>query len=274
MAGNPLERIGQETADFIRHRWPFEPRIAIILGTGSGQLAEQITADVILPYHEIPQFPISTATGHKSQLVCGTLAGKKIVAMQGRFHFYEGYSYDAATLPIHVLHQMGVKCLFVTNASGGLNPQFNSGEIMAIESHIDLQFRTSKRFHAPRMHDRSKIYADGYDAKLIEQAVACGRRIGFPVHQGVYAAMLGPNFETRAEYRFLRAIGADAAGMSTVPEVFVAAHYGMRVLGLSIIANVAKPDVLQSTSGQEVIDLAEVAGPQLQAVLMDAVGRL
>jgi purine-nucleoside phosphorylase len=202
------------------------------------------------------------------------LAGKKIVAMQGRFHFYEGYDYDAATLPIHVLHRLGIQNLFVTNASGGLNPKFKSGEIMAITSHIDLQFKTSKIFASQSGAILPKILADCYAPVLIEQAISCGRRLGFPVHQGVYAAMLGPNFETRAEYRFLRCIGADAAGMSTVPEVFVAAQYGMKVLGLSIIANVAKPDVLESTSGEEVIDLAEVAGPQLQAILIDALKRL
>jgi purine-nucleoside phosphorylase len=273
MASSPIESISQ-SADFIRGKWPFEPRFGLILGTGSGQVADQIMAEEIIPYHKIPRFPLSTAIGHKGHLVCGTLAGQPIIAMQGRFHLYEGYAFDTATLPVHVLHQLGVEYLFVTNASGGLNPNFNSGEIMAIESHIDLQFKTSHAWAVRSTSSHPRIMADCYDRQLTDQALACGRRLGFPVHQGVYAAMLGPNFETRAEYRFLRRIGADAAGMSTVPEVYVASRYGMKVLGLSIIANVAKPDVLTSTSGQEVIDLAEVAGPQLEAILVNALERL
>jgi purine-nucleoside phosphorylase len=194
--------------------------------------------------------------------------------MQGRFHLYEGYPFELATFPIHVFRCLGMGCLFVTNASGGINPKFGSGEIMAISSHVDLMFRSTILFESQSVAMRPRHLSDCYCPELIEQAIACGRRNGFPVHQGVYAAMSGPNYETRAEYRFLRRIGADAVGMSTVPEVSVAALYGTKVLGLSIIANVAKPDVLTATSGQEVIDLAQAAGPQLQAIVVDTIQRL
>lgn len=269
-----FDSYAQIAVDQIQKKWPFSPRFAIILGTGAGDLADQIKADQIFPYSEIPNFPRSTAMGHKGQLVCGRLAGKPVVAMQGRFHLYEGYPFDKATLPIHVLHRLGMKYLFVTNASGGINPNFGSGQIMAISSHVDLMFRSSSQFQSNAVETRPLHRSDCYRPELIEQAIACGRRHGFTVHQGVYAAMLGPNYETRAEYRFLRRIGADVVGMSTVPEVSVAAQHGTQVLGLSIIANVANPDVLESTSGQEVIDLAQIAGPQLQTIVVDAIERL
>lgn len=262
-----------ESAEFIRQRWNHAPKFAIILGTGAGDLAEKIAVDVTIPYAEIPHFPRSTALGHKGELVCGQLAGQPVVAMQGRFHLYEGYAFDLATLPIHVMHRMGVEVLFVSNACGGINPNFASGEIMLIDSHIDLMFQTSRVFSNNVVHGRAIVRNDQYDQQLIEQAIRCGRQHNFPVHRGVYTAMLGPNFETRAEYRFIKKIGGDVAGMSTVPEVTVAGQYGMRILGLSIICNVAKPDVLSSTSGQEVIAAAKAAGPHLQAIVVDAIER-
>ena len=259
--------------DSIRQVWDATPRFAVILGTGAGHLASEIQAECEISYGNIPHFPRSTALGHVGRLVCGKLAGQPVVAMQGRFHLYEGYAIDVATLPIHVFHRLGVQTLFVSNAAGGINPKFSSGDIMLINSHLDFMFRTSPNllpagdFAAPRCLMRS----DGYDMGLIQQALACGRRHGFAIHQGVYAAMLGPNYETRAEYRFLRRIGADVAGMSTVPEVTAATRYGMRVLGLSIVTNVAKPDVLEPTSGEEVINAAEVAAPRLSQIVIDAI---
>ncbi len=262
-----------ESAAFIRGRWDRTPRFAVVLGTGAGQLADEIEFEQAIAYHEIPNFPRSTAMGHKGQLVCGTLAGEAILAMQGRFHLYEGYSIDQATLAIHVMHHLGVQTLFVSNASGGINPQFASGEIMLIESHIDLMFRSSPNVVGPTEHQRALVRADAYDRELIEQATRCGRRHGFTVHRGIYTAMLGPNYETRAEYRMIRRIGGDVAGMSTVPEVSVAATYGIRVLAMSIVTNVAKPDVLEPTSGKEVIDAAEVAAPNLKTLVVDAIQR-
>jgi purine-nucleoside phosphorylase len=260
-----------EATDFIRGRWDRTPKFGIILGTGAGKLAEEIEIEATLDYGEIPGFPRSTALGHKGQLVCGRLGGASAVAMQGRFHLYEGYPVDIATLPIHVMHHLGVNTLFVSNASGGINPKFASGEIMLIESHVDFMFRTSRSMVGTVQNGRPLVRSDCYDHPMIADAIVCARQNDFPIHQGVYAAMLGPNYETRAEYRFLKKIGGDVAGMSTVPEVSVAAKYGMRVLGLSVITNVAKPDILEPTSGQEVIAAAVVAAPHLKAIVIDAI---
>lgn len=271
--------------EYLRQRWNRLPKFGIILGTGASEIAAAIDTEVRIPYSDIPNFPRSTATGHVGQWVLGTLAGQPVIAMQGRFHLYEGYSVERATLPIHVMQRMGVSVLFVSNAAGGLNPKFLSGEIMLIDSHIDLMCCPSLPVrHAMEptamqaatsltaaeqniLRQRPLQRTDCYDLGLMELAMACARRENFIVHRGVYAGMLGPNYETRAEYRFLRKIGADVAGMSTVPEVVIAAQYAMRVLGFSIVANVAKPDVLAKTSGEEVIADAAVAAPHLLAMV-------
>ena len=258
-------------AKFVRDRWDKSPKFGIILGTGAGRLAQEIDSEEEIPYGEIPNFPKSTALGHKGQFVCGSLAGQDVIAMEGRFHLYEGYDVDKATLAVHAMQRLGVEILFVSNASGGINPKFASGQIMLIESHLDFMYRSTPQMTAPVSGDRPTLLSDAYDGELISQARACARDNGFPIHQGVYAAMLGPNYETRAEYRFLRRVGADVAGMSTVPEVAVAGRYGMRVLGMSIITNVAKPDVLEATSGQEVIDAAVVAAPHLKSIVVNAI---
>ena len=273
--GDPIdfESTINQSAQFVRDRWNKSPRFGIILGTGAGKLAQEIRAEEEIPYGEVPNFPQSTALGHKGQFVCGQLAGQDVIAMEGRFHLYEGYDVDKATLAVHTMQRLGVEILFVSNASGGINPKFASGQIMLIQSHLDFMFRSTPQMTAPTSGDRPTLLSDAYDRELINQARACARENGFPIHQGVYAAMLGPNYETRAEYRFLRRIGADVAGMSTVPEVAVAGRYGMRVLGMSIITNVAKPDVLEATSGQEVIDAAVVAAPHLKAIVVNAINR-
>ncbi len=273
--GQPISELELEqqidaAAASIRQRWSSTPRFGIVLGTGAGRLAEAIEAEVTLPYHEVPHFPVSTALGHKGQFVLGTLDGQPVIAMQGRFHLYEGYPVDQATLPIHVMHRLGVEILFISNASGGINPKFASGDIMLIDSHIDLMWRTTIHLSPSTTCQRPSFLSDrAYDSALIELATQAARRHDFPVHRGAYGALLGPNYETRAEYRFLRQIGADVAGMSTVPEVAVAAKRGLRVLGLSVVTNVAKPDVLEATSGQEVIDAAEVAAPRLESIVVD-----
>lgn len=261
----------QAAVDYVRGRWDKSPRFGIILGTGAGQLAEEITAECAIPYGQIPNLPRSTALGHKGQLVCGKLAQADVIAMEGRFHLYEGYPVDQATLAIHVMHKLGVEILFVSNASGGINPKFSSGEIMLIESHLDFMYRSTPNMNAPAAAGRPTLRSDAYDRELILQAMQLARVEGFPVHRGVYAAMLGPNYETRAEYRYLKKIGGDVAGMSTIPEVTVAGRYGMRVLGMSIISNVAKPDALEKTSGQEVIDAASVAAPHLKSIVVNAI---
>lgn len=269
-----MEKVSQkaeEAAQFLRSKWDCQPRFGIVLGTGSGELAEQIDAEFQVDYAEIPHFPRSTATGHAGQWVCGKLADQSVIAMRGRFHLYEGYGVDQATLPIHVMNRLGVQMLFVSNAAGGMNPNMASGEIMLIDSHLDFMYRSTPNMTADVCLGRPALLSDNYDLTLIDQAKQLARNDGFPVHQGVYAALLGPNYETRAEYRFLKRIGADVAGMSTVPEVAVANRYGMRVLAMSIITNVAKPDVLQATSGEEVIDAAKVAAPNLSKIVINAI---
>ena len=270
----PFEKQVEEATRFIRNAWGKSARFGIILGTGAGELANEIDTEKTIPYGQIPHFPRSTAMGHAGQLVCGRLAQADVIAMQGRFHLYEGYHVDQATLPIHVMHALGVTTLFVSNAAGGMNPKMGSGEIMLIDSHIDLMHRSTPAIVSTTLGgSRPLIRSDLYDRQLIRDALTDSRKHGFPIHQGVYAAMLGPNYETRAEYRMLRRMGADAAGMSTVPEVTVAARYRMRVLGMSIITNVANPDALDTTSGQEVIDAAQTAAPHLKSLVIAAIDR-
>lgn len=268
---NKVDEQVDQTARFLKDKWQQRPKFGIVLGTGSGELAELIDAKLQISYSEIPNFPKSTATGHAGRLVCGTLGGQPIVAMQGRFHLYEGYPIDQATLPIHVMNRLGVETLFVSNAGGGLNPKMASGDIMLISSHLDFMFRSSSNMIAPTVLDRPTQLSDAYDSSLITQAKVFARTEGFAIHEGVYAALLGPNYETRAEYRFLRKIGADVAGMSTVPEATVAGRYGMNVLGMSIITNIAKPDVLAPTSGEEVIEAAKAAAPNFRKVVLNAI---
>lgn len=264
-------QLAVESTRFIRSKWKGTPKFGIVLGTGSGELAQQIQSPWRVSYGEVPHFPVSTAIGHAGQFVGGKLAGQDVIAMQGRFHLYEGYPVDQATLPIHVMHQLGVEILFVSNAAGGMNPKMASGDIMLIDSHIDLMYRSTHAMNGPVTHGRPTRRSDQYDKALIEQARACARREGFDIHEGVYAALLGPNYETRAEYRFLRTVGADVAGMSTVPEVAVAARYGIRVMGMSIVTNVANPDLLDPTSGQEVIDAAKKAAPHLATLVTNSI---
>ena len=267
----PFTQQIEEAHEFVSNRWSTRPRFGIVLGTGSGLIGDEIDSDVTIPYGEIPNFPSSTAIGHKGQLVCGSLGGHKVVAMQGRFHLFEGYPVDKATLAIHVMQRMGVDTLFVSNAAGGVNPNYRSGEIMVLNSHVDFMYRTSVNMTSEVVANRPVLRSDQcYNSELIEQAMACARENDFVLQQGAYGAMLGPNYETRAEYRFLRRIGADVAGMSTVPEITVAARYGIRVLAMSIVSNVADPDSLESTSGQEVIDAAAQAAPNLKTIVIDA----
>lgn len=269
-----FQNLVTESVASIVSRWKGKPHFGIVLGTGAGIVADSIQAQATLPYGSITHFPVSTATGHKGNLVCGTLDGHEVVAMQGRFHLYEGYDVDRATLPIHVMHAMGVKILFVSNAAGGLNPKMASGDVMLIESHVDFMNRTSAQIAAPPSIGRPTLRSDSaYGRKLIDIAHGIARKEGFALHEGVYAAMMGPNYETRAEYRFLRRMGVDVAGMSTVPEVNVAGKKGMQVLAMSIVTNVADPDALEPTSGEEVIEAARVAAPKLKSIVSGVMSR-
>lgn len=269
---NPIAAAATEAARRIHAAWPVSPRFGIVLGTGAGQLAAAIACEATVSYEDLTGFPTSTALGHAGKFVCGRLAGQPVVAMQGRFHLYEGYSAAQSTIGIQTMAQMGIRFLLVSNAAGGVNPNFRSGEVMVITSHIDLMFRPVPDSETTLAGLRPALRGDqAYDQELIAQAEACALRNQFVLHRGTYCGLLGPNYETRSEYRMLRRIGGDTVGMSTIPEVRVATRLGLRVLGLSIVTNVANPDALERTTGHEVIEWAKIAGPALQALFENAV---
>jgi purine-nucleoside phosphorylase len=259
----------EEAAEVIRRQWPGPARVGIILGTGLGSLAGQIQTETTLEYQEIPHFPRSTSIGHTGQLVCGRLEGVPVVAMEGRFHAYEGYSQEQITFPVRVMKALGARLLIVSNACGGMNPHHRQGDIVVIEDHINLMggnplIGVNDDRLGPRFPDMSAPY----DRDLIDQALAIARREDFVAHKGVYVGVVGPNLETRAEYRFLRSIGADVVGMSTVPEVIVAVHAGMRVLGLSIVTDMCLPDALKPGNIQEILAAAAGAEPNLRKIVL------
>lgn len=264
-----------EAVASIRARTQFNPKIGIILGTGLGGLAAEITREVEIDYGDIPHFPVSTVESHHGKLLFGTLAGKNVVAMQGRFHFYEGYSMQQITFPVRVMKFLGVDTLLISNAAGALNPLFRKGDVMLIVDHINLLgdnplIGPNDDTLGPRFPDMSEAYSRG----LLSMAgqVALDLKIG--VQRGVYVAMSGPNLETRAEYRFLRFIGADAVGMSTIPENIVAVHMGMRVFGVSIMTDECFPDALKPVTLEEVIAVANKAEPKMTAIMKEVVKRL
>ena len=251
--------------DYIQARTKIKPQIAVILGSGLGALADEVEIDAVFPYGEIPDFPVSTVAGHAGQLVVGNLAGKKVVVMQGRFHYYEGYPMPLIISPIRVMRALGATSLIVTNAAGGLNPAFNAGEVMLITDHINAMGNNpligpNDEEIGPRFPDMSRAY----DPEWRALALMVADRAGIKLQQGIYVATSGPTYETSAERRYLRLIGGDAVGMSTVPEVIAANHAGMRVLGMSAITNKATGDPDQPPdSHQEVIAMAKVAGEKL-----------
>ena len=259
----------EQATGVIRQHWPAKPRVGIILGTGLGSVAGQIDSQASLDYETIPHFPRSTAVSHAGQLVCGQLEGLPLVAMEGRFHAYEGYTHRQITFPVRVMRALGAELLIVSNASGGMNPQYARGDIVVIEDHVNLMngnplIGPNDDGLGPRFPDMSAPY----DPVLIERALEIARREDFAAHKGVYVAVTGPNLETRAEYRFLRTIGADVVGMSTVPEVIVAVHAGMRVLGLSIVTDMCLPDALRPASIEEILATAAEAEPKLRKIVL------
>jgi purine-nucleoside phosphorylase len=257
----------------IRGQWSGQPRVGIILGTGIGPLAAKIDVEASLDYESIPHFLKSTATGHRGRLVCGKLNGASVMAMEGRFHAYEGYGMDEITLPVRVMKAMGCELLIVTNACGGMNPNYALGDIMVIDDHINLMGGNPLiGINDDRLGPRFPDMAQPYDPALIDRSLAIARREDFAAHKGVFVGVLGPNLETRAEYRFLRLIGADAVGMSTVPEVIVAVHCGLRVLGLSIITDICLPDALKPVDVAEIIATANGAEPKLRKIILGILG--
>jgi purine-nucleoside phosphorylase len=265
----------QEAAVAIRAKWPHTPAAGVILGTGLNKLTDDITDQTVIPYEAIPHWARSTAPSHEGQLVCGTLGGKPVVAMKGRFHFYEGWTLQQVTFPVRVMKALGAGTLIVSNACGGMNPQWGKGDLMLIEDHINLL--GDNPLIGPnddRLGDRFPDMCNCYDRGLL----AMGRKIAmeeqFVCHQGVFVAVSGPNLETRAEYRFLRAIGADVVGMSTVPEVIVAVHAKMRVLGISVITDVCLPDALEPVSIPEIIATANEAEKKLRVLVRRVTSQL
>ncbi|WP_254046893.1 purine-nucleoside phosphorylase [Prevotella sp. P5-50] len=249
------------------------PTTAIILGTGLGQLASEITDKYEFPYSEIPNFPISTVEGHSGKLIFGKLGNKDIMAMQGRFHFYEGYSMKEVTFPVRVMYELGIKTLFVSNAAGGMNPQFNIGDLMIITDHINLfpehplrgkNFPTGPRF--PDMHEP-------YDLQLVAEADKVAAEKGIKVQHGVYIGVQGPTFETPAEYRMFAKMGGDAIGMSTVPEVIVAHHCGIKTFGVSVITDLGGFDDPVEVSHEEVQEAANKAQPLMTEIMREMINR-
>lgn len=258
----------EEAARAVQAQYKSRPRVGIILGTGLGGLAEEIQAEARIAYEQIPHFPRSTVASHAGRLVCGPLAGKQVVAMEGRFHLYEGYSLQQITLPVRVMKALGCDTLIVSNACGGMNPQFAKGDLMLIEDHINLMSdnpligKNDDRL-GPRFPDMCYPYSRDLLA-LAERAALEGQ---VTARRGVFVAVPGPNLETRAEYRFLRTIGADAVGMSTVPEVIVAVHGGMKVLGVSVITDMCLPDALEPVKLEDILATASAAEKQLRTLV-------
>lgn len=263
----------QETASWLKERMTTSPKTAIILGTGLGQLASEITDSYEFPYSEIPNFPVSTVQGHAGKLIFGKLGGKDIMAMEGRFHYYEGYDMKAVTFPERVMYELGIETLFVSNASGGMNPEFQIGDLMIIDDHINFfpehplrgkNFPTGPRF--PDMHE-------AYDKKLRDLADDIAKEKGIDAKHGVYVGVQGPTFETPAEYRMYRVLGGDAVGMSTVPEVIVARHCGIKVFGISIITDLGGFDVPVEVSHEEVQIAANAAQPKMTEIMREIIRR-
>ncbi len=254
----------QETYRYIREIITEKPDVGIVLGTGLGGLAQHIEAVHELSYADIPHFPVSTIETHHGKLIYGRLGNKKVLAMQGRFHCYEGYDMQQITLPVRIMKMMGIDTLYISNAAGGINTKYNKGDLVIIEDHINLQ--PTNPLTGPNMDEFGPRFPDmsePYDPKLMHMAWHIAKEERFYIHKGVYAAVTGPNLETKAEYRYLRTIGADMVGMSTVPEVIVARHMNMRVLAVSIITDVCDPDHLEPVSVAEIIRIAGEAEPRL-----------
>jgi purine-nucleoside phosphorylase len=265
----------QEATNVLRQRTRLAPEIGVILGTGLGGLADEIEKETVIPYTEIPHFPVSTVESHAGRLIFGRLGGKRVMAMQGRFHYYEGYSMKQITFPVRVMKALGCHTLVVSNACGGLNPLFTPGDLMIITDHINLLgdnplIGPNDDTLGPRFPDMSEPYTKALIALAEQVALAEKTR----VQKGIYVALSGPNLETRAEYRFLRAIGADVVGMSTVPEVIVAVHANMRALGISVITDACLPDALEPVDIARILKIAGDAEPKLTLLMKRVIEKM
>ena len=267
-----LEKIN-ETAAFLRARITSQPKTAIILGTGLGSLTDDITDKQEIAYQDIPNFPVSTVEGHKGKLIFGKLGGKEIMAMQGRFHFYEGYAMQEVTFPIRVMHELGIENLFVSNASGGMNPDFSIGDLMIIRDHINF-FPEHPLRGKNLYNDRFPDMSEAYSKEFIRLADEIARESGIQVQHGVYLGTQGPTFETPSEYRMYHIWGADAVGMSTVPEVIVANHCKMKVFGISVITDLGIEGKIVEVSHEEVQRAADAAQPKMTTLMRELIKRI
>ena len=267
-----LERI-QETADFLKSKMHTHPETAIILGTGLGSLVNEITDKYEIGYETIPNFPVSTVEGHSGKLIFGKLGNKNIMAMQGRFHFYEGYSMKEVTFPIRVMRELGIKTLFVSNAAGGMNPSFEIGDLMIITDHINFfpehPLRGKNIPYGPRFPDMS----EAYNRELIRKADEIANEKGIKVQHGIYIGTQGPTYETPAEYKMFRILGADAVGMSTVPEVIVANHCGIQVFGISVITDLGVEGKIVEVTHEDVQKAADAAQPLMTTIMRELINR-
>ena len=267
-----LQRI-QETAAFLKGKMRTSPETAIILGTGLGSLVNEITEKYEIEYKDIPNFPLSTVEGHSGKLIFGKLGDKEIMAMQGRFHFYEGYSMKEVTFPVRVMRELGIKTLFVSNAAGGMNPEFIIGDLMIITDHINMVPEHPLRGKNIPYGDRFPDMSTAYDKELIAKAKEIADEKGIRVVEGIYLGTQGPTFETPAEYRMFRRMGGDAVGMSTVPEVIVARHCGIRVFGISVITDLGLEGIVVECSHEEVQKAADEAQPKMTTIFREIINR-
>ncbi|MFV5689021.1 purine-nucleoside phosphorylase [Flavobacterium sp. ZT3R25] len=262
----------QETVSFIKGKIDFTPEYGVILGSGLGSFTDEMKVEFTLPYNEIPNFPISTVQGHKGALVFGTIDDKKVVAMQGRFHFYEGYSMKEVTFPVRIIKFLGVDKLIVSNASGGVNPNYKVGSIVMITDHINmtpqhpLRGKNDERF-GPRFVNMSEPYS----RKMIAKAKELAQKLNIEVHEGIYLGLQGPTFETLAEYRMVKILGADCVGMSTVPEVIVARHMDVETFGISVITDMGNEESIGTISHDEVLEAAKNAEPKVRILIKELI---
>jgi purine-nucleoside phosphorylase len=264
----------KESANFITEKTNFNPEIGIILGTGLGGLVSEIEIEHSLPYNEIPNFPLSTVEGHSGRLILGILGGKKVVAMQGRFHFYEGYSMEKVTFPVRVMKFLGIKNLILSNASGGVNPDYEVGDLMILEDHICLIPNPLIGANLDELGPRFPDMSDSYCKDMIQIAQQIASENNLPIQKGVYVALTGPTLETPAEYKYMRIIGGDTVGMSTAPEVIVARHMGIPCFAMSVITDLGVPGKIQKVTHEEIQKVSEVAEPKLTLIIKQLISKI
>lgn len=258
----------QETVDFLKHKTSYTPVYGVILGSGLGSFPDQMIVDFVVPYAEIPNFPEVTVKGHHGALVFGTIAGKQVVAMQGRFHYYEGYDMKAVTLPVRVMKFLGIKCLIVSNASGGVNPNYHVGDVVLIKDHINMfPDHPLRGTNDDRLGPRFVNMSEPYAKRSIQELLSIGQSLSLDLKQGIYLGLQGPTFETLAEYDMVKRMGADCVGMSTVPEVIVARHMDIDCVGISVITDMGTAEFIETVNHDEVLEAARAAEPKVKLLI-------